>query len=594
MARRTPSPPASSSGGTEPDFLAASWERSRSAGVSVDTPRPDYCADFDTSSRLAQCARPVLEQLDMNISDVALVIALTDSRARLIERIDVTRGMGNMVDGVQFAPGFSYAENTMGTNGVGTVIESGRAASIVGEQHYCERLHPFACTAAPVIEPISGRIEGTLDVTSVAGAWSPLMHTLVTTAAKDIGRRLLADRSRAQQELFDAYLRIDSRAGQRAVFAFSDSVVMANSVAGAVFDTAEQAAIRDHGRFILGGRRRRAVDNVELAPGREVRIRSARIDDRGVGAGIIVVAEFTDSPDDDGPAEPSAPAAAAPVSHNRTRQPAPRAESPESVSPAWTRARKQLRTALRSGEPTIVFGEMGSGRTTLATELMRAEFPGAEVVLVEADEIGELGAGAVPDLCDEESNEVLVVVREIDRVAPEDAAALRDLVAASVATNRVRIVATSNSTSLPHGIVRHFGESVELPPLRTRTEDLAGLCERLLAEIAPGRKVSVSVAALRALTAYDWPGNVDELKQALAHALRARPVGEIRVDDLPCSCRAATSRKNLSPIQIAERDAIITALAEHDGNRVAAAEAVGISRSGLYRKMRSYGIGRRI
>lgn len=592
MPRRMPSPPPSSTSGSEPDFLAASWERSRSAGVSIDMPNPDYCADFDTSSRLAQCARPVLEQLDTNIADVALVIALTDNKARLIERIDVTRGMGNMVDEVQFAPGFSYAENTMGTNGVGTVIESGRAASIVGEQHYCERLHPFACTAAPVIEPVSGRIEGTLDVTSVAGSWSPLMHTLVTTAAKDIGRRLLADRSRAQQELFEAYLRIDSRAGQRAVFAFSDSVVMANAVAGAVFDTTEQAAIRDHGRFILGGRRRRAVDTIELAPGREVRIRSARIDDRGLKAGYIVVAELTDSPDDDGRADSAAPAAASPVSHTRVRRPAPLAEPPASGSPAWTRARKHLRTALRSGEPTVVFGERGTGRATLAAELMRAEEPGAEVVVIEAADVGEQGAGAVPDLGEDASNEVLVVVRDVDNVAPECAAALRDLVAAAASAERARLVATSSSASLPHGIVRHFGESVELPPLRTRTEDLAGLSERILAELAPGRRVSVSVAALRTLAAYDWPGNVAELREALGHALGARPVGEIRVDDLPCSCRAAASRPNLSPIQIAERDAIINALSEHAGNRVAAAEAVGISRSGLYRKMRSYGIGR--
>ncbi|HEY9389162.1 MAG TPA: helix-turn-helix domain-containing protein, partial [Mycobacteriales bacterium] len=50
------------------------------------------------------------------------------------------------------------------------------------------------------------------------------------------------------------------------------------------------------------------------------------------------------------------------------------------------------------------------------------------------------------------------------------------------------------------------------------------------------------------------------------------------------------SHKNLTRIEIAERDAIIVALRETNGNRVAAAAHLGMSRSSLYRKLRSYGI----
>lgn len=594
MALRTTRHSPATSGGGDDAFLAASWERSRSAGVNIDTPSPDYCADFDTSSRLARCARPVLEQLDTNIADVALVIALTDSRARLIERIDVTKGMGHMVDKVEFAPGFSYAEDTMGTNGVGTVIESGRAASIVGDQHYCEKLHPFACTATPVIEPISGRIEGTLDVTTVAGAWSPLMHTLVTTAAHDIGRRLLADRSRAQQELFEAYLRADARAGRRAVFAFSGSVTMANSVAHTLFDSAEQTAIRDHAQFILG-RRARVVDSIELAPGRIVRIRSARIDGLAQKAGTIVVAELTDSLDDVGGTVLDSRASAPEISHLQMSSRSALAPLLESNSPAWIRACKQLLGSLESREPALVFGEPGTGRNTLPVELMQSIYPEARIIVVEASDIDDQGEAALPAVDAHTEGAVLVVIRDVDQLVQDSVQDSNDALLAIVARveaaeGDVALVCTSRSSALPHGLLAHFEASVVLPPLRNRTEDLDLICRRILVELAPGRKVTISLAAQRTIAAFSWPRNVAQLREALGKALEKRPVGEIQVEDLPCYCRVTSPRRSLSPIQVAERDAIIAALTEHGGNRVAAAEHVGISRSSLYRKMRSYGI----
>jgi transcriptional regulator of acetoin/glycerol metabolism len=111
----------------------------------------------------------------------------------------------------------------------------------------------------------------------------------------------------------------------------------------------------------------------------------------------------------------------------------------------------------------------------------------------------------------------------------------------------------------------------------------------LLDELAPGRDARLSAAALRTLARYGWPGNVRELRDALDLALRRRPVGVVEAGDLPEFCQSAP-RAALRPVDLAERDAIVHALREAGDNRVAAAAALGLARSTLYRKIAQYGI----
>nr|WP_235609401.1 helix-turn-helix domain-containing protein [Frankia casuarinae] len=107
--------------------------------------------------------------------------------------------------------------------------------------------------------------------------------------------------------------------------------------------------------------------------------------------------------------------------------------------------------------------------------------------------------------------------------------------------------------------------------------------------MAPNRKVRLSPAAERIIARYSWPRNVSQLREALEHALRRRPVGEIQAQDLPAYCQT-TSRHVLTPLEAAERDTIVAALQETEGNRMLAATRLGMSRSGLYRKLKAYGI----
>jgi transcriptional regulator of acetoin/glycerol metabolism len=183
-----------------------------------------------------------------------------------------------------------------------------------------------------------------------------------------------------------------------------------------------------------------------------------------------------------------------------------------------------------------------------------------------------------------EPSPVLSVLRDVDRLS----GAAVDALLAALGDDVPPIAATATAPA-PDVLLTLFGTSATVPPLRNRSADLPALVGVLLAELAAPRDVRLSREALRLVSRYDWPGNVRQLRDALAAALRRRPVGRIEAADLPEFCQSAP-RSSLRPVDQAERDAIVNALRDAGGNRVAAAAALGLARSTLYRKIRQYGI----
>lgn len=584
-----------------PDVLAASWERSQAAGVDSSQPQTDYTDDLDTGSLLVRCARPVLRQLGHDTADIPLVIALTDHRARLVQRIDTSSAVGRLLDRVDFAPGFNYAESMMGTNGVGTVLEAGQPISVVGPEHFAENLQPFACTGAPILHPLTGRVEGVLDISSLSQTWSPLMHTLVKSAAKDISRNLLLDRSQSQQAIFDTYLRVDAKSSRYAVFAFGESIFMANATAHNLFDAQEQHLVREHAAFIMG-RRDKASDTLVLPGERMVHIRGTRILVGTDVAGLVVVADIVTSRRTVSPGDftervfPQVAMATPQTSLIADGLARHRDGIAGGSSPAWVRACDELRDALRRERPAIVLGETGSGKFTLVAEIFHDCFPGARSVSVDASQLSADGSdGDVDTLLAVQPDPTLYIVRNVDQATTEGVEQLdRFFGAIPRVANGSRFVATLSDSSLDsdlpfHILLGHFEVAITVPPLRLRSDDLSAVTAALLREIAPERRVRLSPSAERLVARYSWPRNVAQLREALLHALRQRPVGEIQESDLPGYCQTACPHA-LTPIEAAERDAIVAALRDTEGNRAAAAAALGVARSTLYRKIAQYRI----
>ena len=126
---------------------------------------------------------------------------------------------------------------------------------------------------------------------------------------------------------------------------------------------------------------------------------------------------------------------------------------------------------------------------------------------------------------------------------------------------------------------------VHLPALRERRSDIPLLAESLLSRIAPGRRVSLSPAALEALARHDFPGNVRELRNLLERANLLADGDVIDVAHLPAGLggEPATAGRTLEDAELA---ALEDALALHRGDRRSLARSLGISERTLYRKLR--------
>ena len=135
---------------------------------------------------------------------------------------------------------------------------------------------------------------------------------------------------------------------------------------------------------------------------------------------------------------------------------------------------------------------------------------------------------------------------------------------------------------------------IHLPPLRERREDIPLLASHFLARLAARyrkRLTGFEPAAMEQLLAHRWPGNVRELEHAIERAVLMATGDEIRAGDLGlrAGAGAAASLDEMS-LEEVERILIRKALDRHGGNVSQAAEALGLSRSALYRRFRRHGL----
>ncbi len=174
----------------------------------------------------------------------------------------------------------------------------------------------------------------------------------------------------------------------------------------------------------------------------------------------------------------------------------------------------------------------------------------------------------------------------------------------------VRVVAATNKNLEEEIKKGNFREDLyyrlnvipfRVPALRERKGDIPVFVRHFLNEFSleTGRGAhTIGGEALAFFMSYDWPGNVRELRNLIERLVIMTPSGEINTNDVPSYIRGAQSAN--APATFGEtlkfarkgfeREFIIRKLGEFNGNIAKTADAIGIERSHLYRKMKSYGI----
>ncbi len=302
-------------------------------------------------------------------------------------------------------------------------------------------------------------------------------------------------------------------------------------------------------------------------------------------------------------------------------------------SRAWREVVESLPRIAVSGLPVLVLGETGTGKELIARALHAlsprrrrgfvAHNCGATPdSLIESELFGHArGAftGAIaerPGLF-EAAHEGTLFLDEIGDASPllqmKLLRALQEGESRRVGDTRVRRVDVRVVSATHRGLDQCFDGGafradlffrlaavrVQLPPLRERGDDVELLAQHYLAreaETGPARTASLAPSLVEHLRRYPWPGNVRELAHACAYAVRvAGARASVGLEHWPpppvtAGASAGTARGLHAETRALEERRLREALDRSRGNKSQAARALGLSRQGLLKKLRRYGL----
>lgn len=247
--------------------------------------------------------------------------------------------------------------------------------------------------------------------------------------------------------------------------------------------------------------------------------------------------------------------------------------------------------------PTLIESELFGhvrGAFTGATNPKDGLLAIAEGGIVFLDEIGELPTDLQAKLLRAIQEKEIRPVGSVKRVPIN--------VRIVAATNRDLERAVSEGTFRRDLFFRLNVLTLRLPPLRERRQDIPLLVAHILERIGrdAGIEKSVSDEALKALLNYDWPGNVRELENSLERACALSSAHEIQLRDLPTQIYGAPAGllgvsqpgsvpgSGIVPMAELEKQTILNALTQVNGDKMLAARLLGIGKTTLYRKLKEY------
>jgi sigma-54 dependent transcriptional regulator, acetoin dehydrogenase operon transcriptional activator AcoR len=538
-----------------------------------------------------------------------------DGDPRVIERLEE----------IYFHPGTNWAEGSAGTNGPGTALAEGRPVEVFASEHYIAAWQQWSCAAAPIrlfgaSEPI-----GIVDIT---GSWDVRRRqalVVIQAIARAIQERIQAATSvrnevvryafRLAHEAGDALIAVDAR-GQ--VIALNDvaarrRILGPGTLPAGMRDTITQAFRGSgQGEFALV-----SPDGLPLVAS------VVRHENSAVGA-ILRVLESGGS--------------------HRIRKPlAPSSHYDFSSilgrSKALGEAVRLAKAAACNELPVILSGESGTGKELFAHSIHAASnrragpfvavnCGGLPPQLIEAELFGyEAGAftGAKREgnigRCELADGGTLFL-DEVSELPPSAQTALlrvlqeKEVVRLGGFTAKVvnvRVLAATNKLLEEEIRTKRFREdlyyrlnvlTIPIPPLRDRKGDIPILAQVFLAEAEAEMrkgKLEFSVDALETLSAYPWPGNIRELKNAVMRASATAPRTLITGADLllaggkPTPLEAVDHTVRAAepePSRSFDRSEVLAAIEACDWNIAQAARRLGISRMTLYRWIKKHAIAR--
>jgi sigma-54 dependent transcriptional regulator, acetoin dehydrogenase operon transcriptional activator AcoR len=616
--------------------IRASWLRSRALGVDMALKRvPRAAADPRTSLAAARLLRAT--EMPMGVLADALagrkVVTLCADREGIIVNIFGNSDAIEHASEIGVVPGCQANESTIGTDAVPCALATNSPATVAFCEHYIEVSHGWSGSAAPIHRPFTNEMIGCVAIYGHRETVHPNALKLVVDVAAMADRYLLADEISQRFILMKQYESRRSKYPNDAFLCISrDGSALAGSSAAMRMLGYTNPVITDRGLFQVLG-----VPEFSWSPTAdvvEIPLNSRRGDSFNLQLFPVLhqndIAGFLGVLPENKVTSGRRPAGAAwrasftfdDIVHGAS-----------TLADTITEATN----AARGDWPVLITGESGCGKElfaqaiheasprrgnafvavncgSISDELMSSELfgyvDGAFTGATRGGRQGklELANGGTLFLDEAEAMSPrmqvhLLRVLEEGRVTPVGAEKPRETDVRIIAATNVDLEDKIKAGSFRRDLYYRLSVlSLAVPPLRERRADIPVLAAHFLADLGLD---GVEPEAIKRLQAYCWPGNVRQLRNVLQQAALRASNGTITVNDLPATvCRSACGTQDCSfgavralepepaakpssrsVLKQAERDAIIQALRETEGNISRAATILGIHRITLHRKM---------
>ncbi|WP_232825020.1 sigma-54-dependent Fis family transcriptional regulator [Primorskyibacter marinus] len=618
------------------DEILDSWKRSRQLGVAADGSASHKILDEnqlylrrERNAALRQAASAAFKRLEPHLTEARTILILADDQGVIIDAI----GDEEVLDegqGIHLEIGGDWNENIIGTNGIGTVLKTGKPTYVHASEHFVAGVQSWTCAGAPIYDPFTQAVIGVVDLSGPPQIFRQHNVALVLATAREIEIALAEQRQVERTQLLEAFIMSNhSRA--------HDSVILVDQTGRVLFRRGlETDVLRRTKELSVGHKllpKLEGLSDQEIPNFLPLSIETQgieRLNLEGVFRGVAVFlkdgAKLQKGPNEAYKIKPRIN-----VSEGQTQI--------VGSSPKMVDAISLAERAAMANVSVLIHGETGVGKELFA-RLIHSQLPGAAApyvpvncAAISSDLIGAELFGYVDGaftgaarggragkfeladkgvLCLDEVGDMPIELQPYLLRALEQRAIYR----VGDSQRRpvdVRLVAMTNRnlrTEIEKGNFRRdlFYRislmTIEVPPLRERGNDILELVHHFsehFSEQTGQPPMVFTDKVLELLAGYQWPGNVRELRNVMHRFYLIKTDNVVTERDLPPEilddfenddedALEHILRGHSGDLESIEASAIRRTIISENGNLTKVAHVLGISRPTLYRKMKRYHI----
>lgn len=617
--------------------VASSWQRCRNLRVdpfgneNLDIGGQELKERLRLANHLVTIARPYMHNLYNYVKGSGFQVVLSDKDGFLLETIGDPEIIKKTRQ-IQLCPGGNWSEAIKGTNAIGTCLLEGKPIHIFAREHYCQPNHFLTSYASPIFNP-DGMLLGSIDITGDYKSHNPHTLALVVAAVNAIENQLRLHKATNKlymaykfsntllESTYDGILSIDNNGVISHINSSGAKILGVNSKdsIGKHVETVFKKSSMILQTLISGGEyKEQEIVVDELGKKLSYSVTPLR-DDLGNSIGALAVLKEVKE------------------KHSTKKNLAPMAkyvfEDIFGESDSVSKAVQWARIASRSPSTVLLNGESGTGKELFAQAIhngsSRKDRPFIAIncaalpeTLIESELFGyeegsftgskkggqigkfELANGGTIFL-DEVGDIPLFTQVKLLRVIQEKK--ISRIGSANEIMVDIRIIAATHKDLKEEVLKGNFRKdlyyrlnviTINIPPLRERMDDLPLLTRHFVNKLSSklGKKnISIADSFIEKIRAYNWPGNIRELENAIERAINLVEDKEVLTADFLYFDNSQPARieekvTEIKSLKDIEKDTIVCALNLYKGNILKVSAKLGIGRNTLYRKIKEYDI----